>query len=143
MRRSWRRLPEPAFASARIRPAKFSLHAKPSEERICRHEAVRLGKSEVIAPKLAPSLVQRQSQGAMHANRNRGAAESRQLNPTFQLGADGQSDLQVLWEDGERVFFPREAPRQPTAAALRRWSCCPPTSARRRRVSIASPTNMN
>src|SRR5208283_3000114 len=80
MRRSWRRLPEPAFASARIRPAKFSLHAKPSEERICRHEAVRLGKSEVIAPKLAPSLVQRQSQGAMHANRNRGAADEPDLS---------------------------------------------------------------
>jgi hypothetical protein len=26
------------------------------------------------------------------------------VNPSFQLDADGVSDLQVLWEDGERVL---------------------------------------
>ena len=26
------------------------------------------------------------------------------MNPSFQFGADGQRDLQVLWEDDERVF---------------------------------------
>src|SRR5271166_6692761 len=28
----------------------------------------------------------------------------RQVNPSFRLDADWQSDLEVLWEDGERVF---------------------------------------
>jgi hypothetical protein len=28
----------------------------------------------------------------------------RQLNPSFQFDVDGVSDLQVLWEDGERAL---------------------------------------
>ena len=27
------------------------------------------------------------------------------MNPSFQFDADGLSDLQFLWEDGERVFY--------------------------------------
>jgi len=27
------------------------------------------------------------------------------VNPIFQFDADGLSDLQFLWEDGERVFY--------------------------------------
>ncbi len=29
------------------------------------------------------------------------------MSPSFQFDADGVSDLQVLWEDGERVFLSR------------------------------------
>src|SRR5271166_4581837 len=51
---------------------------------------------------LAPGVVQRQSYRAIRAKRDR--AGVRQVTPSFQLDADWQSDLQVLWEDGERVF---------------------------------------
>src|ERR1700693_5300724 len=35
---------------------------------------------------------------------NRLADGVRQLNPVFPFGAEGKDGLQVLWEDGERVF---------------------------------------
>ncbi len=27
------------------------------------------------------------------------------MNPSFQFDGDGLNDLQILWEDGERVFY--------------------------------------
>ena len=42
--------------------------------------------------------------GSANQARLGAAGGVRQVNPSFQFDADGQSDLQVLWEDGERVL---------------------------------------
>ena len=115
-------------------------------------EALEKGRNQVARPgrswptasairELAPSLVRRQSHKATRARSNRRVAESRQLNLSFQLDADGVSDLQVLWDDGERVFCRGwRADEGSRSAAL---AVLPAADRPPRPSSIASLTNTN
>ena len=56
-----------------------------------------------------------------------------------KVGADGDSGLSVLWEDGERVSAEESA--TPTLIGLPCWPCCPPRSIQHLPLSIALLAN--
>src|SRR5271165_1285782 len=92
-----------------------------------------------LRARLAEALVQQQSHEAIRVRLNgRGVG---QLNPSFQFDADGVRDLQVAWEDGERVFCRGWRADSEGGHGAPCWRCSLPRNVLPRLPSIALPTS--